>query len=252
MAKNKSWLLPVIKENEKPKWSFGIVTHGDSPHLQSSLNSIVAHGPEGSEIIVVGGDKSPGRWEKNHLIWIPFNEEIKKGWLSKKKNLIAEVATNENLCIMHDYVALESGWIKGVRGFEDNWWRTCMHRVLNNNGDRYRGWDLIGNDAWHDYGDGKEPFFDTPGKTLSYNIDMTDEIARWFYMSGGYFCAKRCTMLEVPLDEDRVANQGEDVKWCRDLYFKYGKDSFCMNPNASVRFLKQKDPVPWQKLPPLS
>ncbi len=225
-------------------WTFGIVTFGTSPLLAEAIATIREHGPEGSEVLVVGGDQHP----EDADVWVNFDESIKEGWLTRKKNMIAEWANCDNLCVMHDYVGLEPGWASGVESFGNDW-LTCMHRVLNNDGSRYRDWCVINNDAWMNPPiDDQKPPFAYPGRLLKYH---RTEYGRWQYYSGTYFCVKREVMLETPLDEERVQNQGEDVQWSRFLYQKYGDRAFTMNPSAAVRLLKYKPPVPWQHLEPL-
>ncbi len=225
-------------------WTFGIITAGHAPYLRDVITSIGVNGPplDKFEIILVGGQCH----EEGVDIWIPFDETIKKGWLTKKKNLIAEVARNENICFMHDYVALQPGWWEGVQGFGYDW-LTCMHRVLNNNNQRHRDWCVIFHEAWMD-----TPIDDCEipagtGRLLNYD---NNGCGRWQYYSGTYFCAKRSTVLQVRMNENYVQSGGEDVEWSRRLFQHYGQDVFTMNTQASVKLLKQQVPAPWQAIVP--
>lgn len=221
-------------------WTIGFITAGTQDHLlQLGIESAQREMPD-AQIIVVGGER---HW--NNVDHIPFDESVKSGWITRKKNLIAQNAKGHNIAILHDYLALEEGWAKGVYAYGDDW-STCMHRVLNADGTRYRDWCVIYNDAWMEPPiDDEKPEFE-PGRMMFYG---TRGHERWQYYSGSYFCAKRSVLLRVPLDEERVMGQGEDVQWCRLLYKEYGPDVFSMNTFSAVKLLKYKDPVPWQRLP---
>lgn len=222
------------------KWCFGIITSDDSPYLQSVIASINLYGPPKGdrEIIVVGGNHQCFEAD----IWIPFDEWIKRCWITKKKNLIAQVSNADRICFMHDYVALCDGWWDGVNSHHYPW-ITCMHRILNRDGSRFRDWCAIFNDAWMDppIDDQKPP--DGNGIMLQYE---NKDYGRWQYYSGAYFCTLRTAILEIPLDENRGWGQGEDVQWSRLMYKRWNQHAFHMNPHASVQFLKQKTPATWE------
>jgi hypothetical protein len=44
---------------------------------------------------------------------VPFDETIKQGWITRKKNIITSLAQYENIVYMHDYIRLEEDWYKG-------------------------------------------------------------------------------------------------------------------------------------------
>jgi hypothetical protein len=223
------------------KWSFCFISVGESPYLQTAIDSVRAYGPEDSEIIVIGGDIIPN----NIDIWKKFDETIKAGWITKKKNLAACLASNDNLCMAHDYVALEPGWYDGVKEFGENW-LTCMHRVLQKDGTRYRDWLCVFNDSWMNPPiDNRLPPTTDPARHLSYTNNTW---GRWMNLSGTYFCVKKKILQECPLNEERCQNQGEDVEMSRRLYKKYGQSAFTMNTLSSVRILKDKEIPQWQKM----
>lgn len=228
-------------------WTFGIITDGKQDHLlKESIESIQREVPHAQLIIVGGEDKWQGMMDD--YMFIDFHDKSGNGWITRKKNLVAQNAKYDNLCIMHDYVVLGEGWYKAVKDFGEDW-LTCMHCVLNADGKRYRDWCMISNDARMEPPiDKQQPPLEFPGRLLDYNNNMW---GRWQYLSGTYFCAKRKIMLTVPLDEKRYQNGGEDVQWSRLLYQEYGQKAFIMNPNTQVWLLKLKEPVPWQLLPPL-
>lgn len=230
------------------KWTFGIITDGKAvDRVNEIICSIKSNFQDDSEIIVVGGEDESG-YKDSNVCHCSFDETKKEGWITKKKNLVAEVANNENLCILHDYVKLCIDWSDGFDQFGEDW-LTCTNMIFNNDGQRFRDWCVIYNDAWMDPPiDDQEPPGTIAGRLLSY--DKIDQ-GRWQYYSGAYFCCKREVLLSVPLNENRGWGQGEDVEWCRNLYKKYGDGVFNFNPHSTVSFLKQKEYAPWERLPEL-
>lgn len=224
------------------KWSFIIITNGDSPYISNVISSIGA----GSEIIIIGGREQPYASD----IWVPFDESIKDNWITKKKNIGAKVASNTNLCFLHDYVALTDNWFDGFSKFGFGWY-TCVSKVINFDGSRFRDFCIIANDSWTEYPDRAKPNFYGDGRLLDYNRLNYDGYERWAYYSGGYFITKRDFILSNPLDETRVHGGGEDVKFVRDIYFKHGPKALAFNPYSTVKLLKQKERAPWENLPPI-
>ncbi|MEN9406979.1 MAG: hypothetical protein RLZZ455_195 [Candidatus Parcubacteria bacterium] len=97
------------------KWTFGIITNGERDDwMDEIIASIRALNIPEYEIIVCGKYKE--RNEKNFR-YIAFNERAERGWITKKKNLICNVARYENLCILHDRLVFEKDWFKGMRKF---------------------------------------------------------------------------------------------------------------------------------------
>lgn len=225
------------------KWTIGFITAGTQDDLlRQGIDSVRREAPD-AQLIVVGGE---GYDVDLH---VPFDESKKAQWITRKKNIITGHAMHDNICYMHDYVALEPGWLDGFKEYGDDW-LTCMTKVKNQNGVRYRDWCVIYNDAWMDPPIDKitPPENSPPGRVMNYD---TRGHERWQYMSGAYFCAKKQVMIEVPLDEERVQSQGEDVQHSRFLYARFGESVFQMNTLSSVKFLKQKEHAPWEYLPRL-
>lgn len=222
-------------------WTIGFITAGTQNALLTlGAESVRREVPE-AQLIIVGGESNIDC--DTH---IPFQEDSNPGWITKKKNLIVQNSECDNIAILHDYLCLEPGWLQGVESFGYDW-LTCMHKVINADNSRYRDWCVIYNDAWMNPPiDSQVPPSDLPGRMMHY---VTRGHERWQYYSGSFFCAKKQVLLEVPLNESRLIGQGEDVEHCRRLYKKYGPEVFQMNTQASVRLLKYKNPVPWQKLP---
>ena len=194
------------------RFTFGIITGGSFklPMIVKSIRDEVAD----AEIIVVGGESMSG------IVHIPFDENVKPRWISKKKNLITQNATNENIVYMHDYLLLSEGWYEGFLKF-GNEWDVCMNVITNKDGTRYRDWV-----TWpEDYEGGL--------RLVDYSFLETEKM----YISGAYWVAKKWVMEAEPLNEDLCWGQGEDVEWSKRIRTKY---NYVMNTYSEVRMLKQK------------
>lgn len=214
------------------KWTFGIITAGGKEsreYITKILNSIYSQGIpiEDYEIIIVGGDP----WEDHKkVIHIPFDESQKAGWITKKKNIIANEANFPNLCLMHDYVILKPGWYEGFEEFGMEW-DCCMTKIANKDGLRFR--DHV---TW-DCAKGQRP---APGTVRFIDYDDLSQIKNQ-YISGTYYCVKKDFAIKHPLNNKLTHGKSEDVDWAYRVRHFW---NYKMNKNSTVQFLKQKPPHP--------
>jgi glycosyltransferase involved in cell wall biosynthesis len=205
------------------EFTFGIITSDHTAqHLISVINQIKAEVPEDKrEIIVVGGidPKIEG------VIHIAFDESQKPMWITRKKNLVTQHSTKENIVYLHDYIGFESGWYEGQLK-KGNDFSIRMDRIINFDGTRFRDWSL-----WPHNG-GEIDSIVGHECLLPYHIA---ELSKFMYISGTYWIAKRSVMLKHPLNEELVWGQGEDVEWSKIVRQEY---DFQMNEHSAVRILK--------------
>ena len=132
---------------------------------------------------------------------IDFDESVKIGWITKKKNDVVKLAKYENLVIMHDYFIFHEFWYKGyIKIFEKfNNCDLCLNPVCMQDGRReYTDWV-----TW-----------DHPRFGRHASLNYNDEIhTKHQYFSGGYFVVKKSFFLENPLNEELTSHQSEDVEW---------------------------------------
>lgn len=213
------------------KFTFGIISSNlGPPHIQYVVDSIdieIIKNTSNFEIIIVGGDKL---YNDETMKIIPFDETKKNGWITRKKNIITENAKYDNIVYMHDYVTLVPGWFDAMNKFGEDF-DICMTKILNADGTRFRDWSLWPHDLDNVWGPHCRECL------LPYNITS---LSKLMYISGTYWIAKKHVMQEFPLNEDLSWGQSEDVEWSKRVRQKY---NFSINPNASVKFLKQKDRV---------
>lgn len=234
-------------------FTFGVITNAatseELDRLDECIGSILREAEITDDIVVVGGKRAP---KHKTVTWIPFDETIKANWITKKKNIIADFAKTDAICFMHDYVALMPGWREGYNKYSESDrpnWLTMTNRIVNADGRRFRDWCAIYNDAWMNPPiDDQKPPENIDGHLLQYD---NNSMGRWQYYSGAYFCAHKSVMMAVPLNEERVWGQGEDVEWCRKIYKMYGQSCFSFNPDSRVKLLKQKQSAPWEAFSPL-
>lgn len=236
----------------KRGWSFCIVTApGNEEILKQCINKIHQEFRciEHYEIVIVGNPKLDSEDLLKTKI-IPFKEEFfspnltkhsivkfirtksiksffyKTGAICHKKNLAAKKSTYDKLCIMHDYVGLETGWREGFEEFGNDW-DVCMNVILNQNNARHRDWM-----AWD------HPMISSSPKGVGACLIPYDKYTKYMYISGTYFCVKRDFFFKNLLNEKLFWGEGEDVEWSLRVR---GKTIFKMNSKSIVKYLKLKD-----------
>jgi len=209
-------------------FTFGIITSGGNQgFINEIINSIEKESIPNYEIIIIGGEPI----ERKNTIRIPFIETIKYGWITRKKNLITDSASYENIVYLHDYIKLNEGWYKGQL-LAGNDFNVRMDKIINNNGSRFRDWCI-----WPH----NDNFMDSLiQRNCLIPYDM-NHLSKYQYISGSYWIAKKEIMQKFPLDETLSWGESEDVIWSKQVRENY---EFNMNPNSSVYIMKQgKDRV---------
>jgi hypothetical protein len=203
------------------KWTIGIVFGPNYPLYRNTIIESIKQNFDGDncQIIEIGKVNSiiPPTFIDDLLI--NFDDDDKPAWITKKKNLVAQNAKYENLCIMHDYIILNDNWLNGFKDFYD--WDVCMNPIYTIDNLRFRDWV-----TW-------EPVTFVDYKDQSKTQDM--------YVSGSYFCVKKQFLLDNPLDETKRWGESEDVEWSLRCRKKW---NYKCNSNSSVRLLKWKDRYP--------
>lgn len=211
------------------KFTFGIITNGTS---DASLNQVIdsieeLNVPE-YQILIVGNSMV----QRSNTYIIPFDENVKYAWITRKKNIITHHAKYENIVYTHDYVVFEKDWYDGFLKFGEDF-KVCMNKFVNPDYSRFRDWVI-----WPH----NNNFMDDivlPNRECLIPYDMT-HLSKYQYISGTYWVAKKNVMMEFPLDENLSWGQGEDVYWSQKVREKY---DFSMNPYSTVKSLKFKDPA---------
>jgi hypothetical protein len=214
-------------------FSFGIITNGSEDfRINQIIDSIEKQNIASYEIIIVGNSKVK---RKNTQI-IEFDESILSAWITKKKNIITEIARFENIVYLHDYIELADDWYVGFLKFGDNF-DVCMNKITNCDGTRYRDWFVC---IWDN-----PVIMEIAGPEKKCLIPYDENrFVNHMKFSGAYWVAKKKVMLDVPLDESLTWNDpkaGEDYVWSKQIREKY---TFSMNSYSEVKLIKSgKDRV---------
>lgn len=128
----------IILKDHINKWTFGIVTNGARKDwLEDIINSIKKQNIPEYEILVCGSYYD--RHELNFR-YIPYNKRDDKGWITKKKNIIAKEAKYQNICIIHDRILFDKNWYKGMKKWGNCFEVLAVPQLFINNKERFGDW----------------------------------------------------------------------------------------------------------------
>jgi hypothetical protein len=203
------------------QWTFGIITgYQDTERLKNIIENIASLDIPEFEILIVGGDRNDFFVDLPQVKFIDFDESQKPLWITKKKNIIANLAMYENMVIMHDYHVFDKDWYVNFKSFGTDWDICSCPQYLITGARNPMDWSL----------------WDKPGHGRAWSLDYDDwSQTQYMYISGGFFIVKKHVMLEEPLDESRGWNEAEDVEWSLRIRDKYVMKC---NKNSIVRHNK--------------
>ena len=191
------------------KLTFGIVTSIQSQYFLNgcirSITELSGLNVSDFEIVIIGGEHVLEQLNSNipsfnvcSIKSIPFNENVKNGWITKKKNLITENASSDIIIYCHDYLVFDKDWYLEWDKFGWNW-DIAMNRIETHIGDRAVDWMGLPTDK--KYGNVLLPY--------DYNN------LKGMYIPGNFWLAKKEIMVKYPLDERLVWGQSEDIEWSK-------------------------------------
>lgn len=124
------------------KWTFAMITKGERDKwIEEIIQAVHKQKVPHYEIIVCGTYHD--RDEKN-FTYIPFKERDDKGWITKKKNLMARIAKYENFFFIHDRIVLDKDWFKGMKKYGNCFELLCNRQTLRGEGIRAGDWLTYG------------------------------------------------------------------------------------------------------------
>jgi hypothetical protein len=205
-----------------------------------TICSIIENNIPNYEIIIVGDSKVN---QSDKIKVIEFDESIKNGWITKKKNIIVQNAIYENVVLLHDYVKLDNNWYEGFLKFGNDFdW--CVTRILNKNGNRFRDYTLYPGYFNRDDQINIDNYFSN-FCLLPYNFENRIKTNTHLYISGSYYVIKKTIALKYPLDENLTHCCCEDLEYSSRLNSN-GIFIKC-NSYSTVHLLKQKEQCQWEK-----
>ena len=212
-------------------FTFGIITSKNSDsYLHKIINNIEKQKIPNYEILLIGDTKKT--FENPLVKHIEFDESVKEGWITKKKNLITQNSKYENVVYMHDYINLDKDWYQGYLNYGNDF-KVCINKIITKDNFRYRDWTLwpLNNNKFDQY------LNRTRKCLLPYDVN---NLSRYMYISGAYWVAKKKFMVKYPLNEKLAWGEGEDVEWSKRIR---KKTIFKFNELSTVKFLKEKDTI---------
>jgi glycosyltransferase involved in cell wall biosynthesis len=208
--------------------SFAIVTGGNNDHyLQNTVKSILDLDLESFEVIIVGRSE----YANPSVKCVAFDESVRDGWITRKKNLAVSHSQGEIVVILHDYMKLNQDWTRSnVKALSNSNWDVAMCRITNLDGTRFRDWTLwaansVGIRRW---------FIRTSQNLVPYT---NGNLTRFMYVSGSVMIVRRDFMLSNPLEENLTWGQMEDVEWSLRVRKFW---NYKMFPELSISTQKQK------------
>lgn len=266
------------------RWSFCIPT---GPSDTTGLNIIVKRIleldiPE-KEILLCGRpDKGFLYWDKVRIV----GEDIPAPpiWITRKKNVLAQEAKYENLCILHDRVFLPSNFLETIRKFGDGFSFAGFQSLWFD--DLYN----LAPTRYSDYGCGTEPHYANliyagkENQSTLYTKELFTEIEkqhfkignplryqRTNYLTGSLYITKRKVWLDTPQNENLYWAEFEDIEhaarchkkgiphriipgaftqtlYARPLLFQAGYSTY-ISSNGLSHITRNAFPLPqsWQK-----
>lgn len=185
-------------------FTFGITTmYDDQNRINQVIKSIRDLNIPKYEIIVIGYKE--GGYDDD-TAYVQFNEGIRPGWITRKKNILVDMAGFENVVLMHDYYVFDKNWYKSFVEFGNDW-DVCSNQQQLINGQRHFT-DWV---TWDD------PLF--PRWTALPYDEWTR--TQYMYISGGYFIVKNQVALDNPFNEELLHGDAEDVEWSLRIRDKY-------------------------------
>ncbi len=176
------------------------------------------------EIIFIGAKEC----KKDSVRFIEFDESIRNGWITKKKNILCSAAIYENIVLLHDYLKFHDKWYEGFLKNGDDF-DICMNVILNANGSRFRDWCLNPYKVIPPIG---------PLTTREFSLPYDENrLIPKMYISGAYWVAKTKFMKENPLDESLLWGESEDLEWSNRVL---SIANYKMNSDSIVNLIKFK------------
>ncbi len=199
-------------------FTFGILTKYDNEtQLREVIDSIHALKIPNYQVLIIGEQKREGA-EKERYIW--FEDSIKPGWITRKKNLLARAANYQNIVLMHDYFVFDKDWYNNFLEFGNNWDICSCSQFLINGKRHFTDWV-----TWD------SPIFP---RYTSLNYDDWSHV-HYMYQSGGFTVAKTQLVIDNPFNEELGWGQSDDVEWSLRVRHRY---RYVCNGKSIVRHNK--------------
>jgi hypothetical protein len=97
-------------------WTFGILTAGPSAHAGEMAAAILNLDLPNLEVIICG-PRPAGLSNDPRISVFDLDQPEPRGWITRKKNLIADRARYDNLCLLHDRYVITPDWADAIDAY---------------------------------------------------------------------------------------------------------------------------------------
>jgi hypothetical protein len=219
--------VPRVAESDIKKWTFGFIGNGKKDKFIAEQIERIKKLPLKEWEVIICGTYNLSIDHEN-VKYIHFTENDNKGWITKKKNLIAQAASYENLIILHDRYIIPEDFVEKMdewgNDFELLGAKQFLYRSpLRIYPARIQDWMMS------PYGVQLDKDVRWKFSYFFLEYDDWDILA---YIAGGIFIVKKSLMLKVPQDEDMFWYSPEDIKFCQD----FTTNGYCLRINTELQF----------------
>ena len=208
---------------ESIDFSFLIVTSGEGDETWNQIDQIIQsierqHIPN-YEIIVIGG-LDPAEHLNGSVLRIFFDEDQKKKpWTTRKKNIGIAACKYENVVVMHDYFVLDDNWYKGFLEFGTDWDIAQTPRLTIEGKRSWTDWVVRGH------------------RRLGHRALPYNKRSHHQYVDAAYFIVKKSWATSRLFDETMVHGDMYDVHWSNN-FIKRKNTKLVMNEKSIVRHIR--------------
>jgi hypothetical protein len=191
-------------------WTFGILTSGPSPRAAEMARCILALDLPAVEVIFCG-PRPDGAPDDPRVRAIDLDRPEPRGWITRKKNLIAREARHENLCLLHDRYRITTDWARALRGTEPSRGVCTFPQVYRIDGpgrftQRYADYQVLHQRSGIQAALAARVFAGEHVLYMAY-----DDFAETAFCCGGLYVTSRTILQRVPQDEGLYHGEWEDV-----------------------------------------
>lgn len=195
-----------LEKYKSELWTFAILTNGKKDSIvEQYLYSIRKHDTEKKHEIIVCGSNNHN-FKKYNVCFV--EEEFRDDQLaeiSKKKNIIADMAQNDNICIVHDRYILDDNFFNGFQQYGYDFSFLTIKQYFENRSE-YPSYSAL------------------PNRLLWQNpikVDNYDFLYENTFLNGGLLIFKTHILKEIPFNNTLHWNQQEDVE-IANTYMNHG------------------------------
>lgn len=195
--------------------TFGIMTRDNQKNVESIVSSILIQNIEFYEVIIIGDVNDV--WHSDHIFVINDPGVNAANHITKKKNMIIDLASHSNVVMMKDYVALNDDWYEGIKSFGQ--FDILMNRIVDGHERRYLDW------IWENPIPGD-------GRNIPYHIKNHIQM----FVPGVFLIAKLYVLKKYKFNEKLIGlGKSSDVQWSKAALKEY---SYHMNTMSSCRLIQ--------------